>query len=196
TTLGGTSNTQNFTVNLAPPPAPTNLTATAVAASQINLAWSVNSVNETGFKIERKTGGGTYSQLALAAAQANKYVDTGLTAGTTYYYRVRATNGAGDSLFTNEFNATRASAAPATPTGLGATAVSTTQINLSWTLNLTGVVGIKLERMPAGGSFAQVAVLCPVTSYSDTGLTQNATYTYRIRPYNSAGDGAYSTTVT
>src|SRR5262249_58880821 len=120
----------------------------------------------------------------------------GLTAGATFYYGGRAPSGGGDSFLKNECNATPAAGVPATPTGLGATAVSTTQINLSWTLNLTGVVGIKLERMPAGGSFTQVAVLCPVTSYSDTGLTQNATYTYRIRPYNSAGDGAYSTTVT
>ena len=85
------------------PSAPSGLRATAASSNQINLAWTDNSNNETGFKIERKTGaGGTYVQLATMAANATSYNDTGLTASTAYYYRIRSTNSVGDSGYATE----------------------------------------------------------------------------------------------
>jgi hypothetical protein len=87
------------------------LTATAVSSSQIDLTWLDNSSNETGFKIERKTGsGGTYSQIATVGAGVTSYDNTGLSAGTTYYYRVRANNAAGDSAYSTEASDTTDSA--------------------------------------------------------------------------------------
>ena len=89
------------------PAAPSTLTASASGSSTINLAWADNSNNETGFKIERKTGAaGTYAQIATTAANVLSFTDSGLTAATTYYYRIRATNSAGDSAYSNEANAT------------------------------------------------------------------------------------------
>ncbi len=80
---------------------------TAVSSSQINLSWTDNATNETGFKIERKTGaGGTYAEIATVGAGVAAYSDTGLTAATTYFYRVRATNAIGDSAYSNEASAT------------------------------------------------------------------------------------------
>ncbi|MDI6791645.1 MAG: DUF5050 domain-containing protein, partial [bacterium] len=73
------------------PLVPTNLAATAVSSSQINLTWTDNATNETGFKIERKIGaGGTYDTAAIVGPNVATYSDTGLAASTTYYYRVRA----------------------------------------------------------------------------------------------------------
>jgi pimeloyl-ACP methyl ester carboxylesterase len=86
-----------------PPSAPSNLTATAVSSSQINLSWSDNSGNETGFKIERKMGStGTWTQVANVGANVKSYSNTGLSAGTAYYYRVRAYNSSGNSGYSNE----------------------------------------------------------------------------------------------
>ena len=91
----------------AQPEAPSALTATAVSSTQINLAWSDNSSNETGFKVERKTGMyGAYGQIATTGANTTSYQDTGLMAGTLYYYRVCATNAGGDSSYSNEASAT------------------------------------------------------------------------------------------
>ncbi len=99
--------TWSFTISVVTVPStPSNLFATAVSSSQINLSWTDNSNNEDGFKIERKTGsGGTYAQITTVGAGATSYNNTGLTAGTTYYYRARAYNTAGDSSYSNEDNA-------------------------------------------------------------------------------------------
>ena len=85
------------------PSAPSNLTGTAMSTSQINLAWSDNSNNESGFKIERKTGlSGTWSQIDTVGSNVKSYQNTGLSVGTTYYYRVRAFNSVENSGYSNE----------------------------------------------------------------------------------------------
>ncbi|WP_329286912.1 glycosyl hydrolase family 8 [Streptomyces sp. NBC_00691] len=83
------------------PADPSGLTATA-GAGQIALAWTDNSSNETVFRIERRTVGGTWAVLATPGAGTTSYTDTGLAAGTSYTYRVRAGNAAGVSAWTNE----------------------------------------------------------------------------------------------
>ena len=170
------------------------MTATATSSTQINLSWT-DVANETGFKIERKTGvGGTYSQIATVGAGIVSYSNTGLTANTNYYYRVRATNAGGDSPYSNEANATTLDTVPAAPSGLTATAISTTQINLSWTDNASNETGFKIERKTgAGGTYAQIGTVgANLTTYNDTGLTDGTTYFYRVRATNAVGDSAYS----
>ena len=182
------------TTGTTPPDAPSGLTATTISSSQINLSWT-DVANETGFKIERKTGvGGTYSQIATVGAGIVTYNNTGLTANTTYYYRVRATNAGGDSGYSNEANATTLDVAPAAPSGLSATSISSSQINLSWTDNATNETGFKIERKTgSGGTYAQIATTgADVTTYNDTGLTEGTTYFYRVRATNAVGDSAYS----
>jgi hypothetical protein len=100
------------------PAAPSGLTATAVSTSQINLSWTDNATNETGFKIQRKTGaGGTYAQIATAGANATTFNNTGLAAGTTYFYQVASTNSAGSSPWSNEASATTQTAPEINVTG-------------------------------------------------------------------------------
>lgn len=101
------SNTANATTLAVLPAAPSHLTATAASTTQINLAWRDNSNNETGFKIERSTSAGSgFAPIATTAADATSYSSTGLAADTTYYYRVRATNSAGNSTYSYVADAT------------------------------------------------------------------------------------------
>ena len=83
------------------PAAPTNLTATPVSPSQINLSWKDNASNETGYAIERATGSGVFSGIATVSANTTTFQSTGLTANTLYKFRVRAYNSAGYSAFSN-----------------------------------------------------------------------------------------------
>lgn len=90
-----------------PPAAPTNLSAAVISKTQINLAWTDNSTDETNFVVERKLGAnGTYAAIATLAANTTAYNNTGLSGGKTYYYRVKATNAGGSSAYSNEASAT------------------------------------------------------------------------------------------
>jgi Chitobiase/beta-hexosaminidase C-terminal domain len=90
------------------PSAKASASFTIVASlAQLTLSWNDNSTNESNFEIERKTGtNGTYTRISLIGANANSYVDTAVTRGVTYCYRVRAVNTAGASAYTNEACAT------------------------------------------------------------------------------------------
>ena len=81
------------------PNAPSNLSAAAISSTQIDLTWTDNADNESGFRIERSADGINFSQVGTVAANVTSFQDDGLSPGTPYFYRVRATNPAGDSTF-------------------------------------------------------------------------------------------------
>jgi hypothetical protein len=81
------STNNNGTV-IVVPLAPSNLTGTVVSTTQINLSWTDNATNETGYKIERKTGNGNYTVVGSMGADLSVFNDLGLTPYTTYTYRV------------------------------------------------------------------------------------------------------------
>lgn len=180
------------------PATPSALSATAAGTSSVNLNWTDNSTNESGFRIERSSGGGAFTQVGTVAAGVTSYSDTGLTAGTTYAYRVVAWNNVGTSAYSAPAYATTAApapVAPAAPSGLTAAAASSTAINLAWTDNSSNESGFRVERSVAGGAFTQIgAVGAGITSFADTGLTAGTTYSYRVLAYNSGGNSAYTAT--
>ena len=91
----------------APPPgtvpaAPSALAGNSPTGSRrVDLSWTDNSGNESGFRIERSSNGSTFAQIGTVAANVRTYQNTGLTRANTYWYRVRAYNGTGNSPYTN-----------------------------------------------------------------------------------------------
>jgi len=88
------------------PAAPSNLVATAVSSTQVNLTWTDNATNETAYAIEARVGQSGYAEIRTVAANSTSTSITGLVAGTTYTFRVRARNAGGDSANSNEAAAT------------------------------------------------------------------------------------------
>ena len=186
---------------VAPPVAPSALTATANANGvRVDLAWMDNATDEQGFRIERAPDengvAGVYVQIASAGANYRAFSISGLTTGTRYWFRVRAYNAIGTSVYSNEAGVTTLVAANA-PSGLVATAVSGVRINLTWIDNSTDETSFRVERAAdAGGvpgTFAPLASVGPnITTYGSINLQTGTRYWYRVRAGNPVGFSAYS----
>ena len=204
TVTGGRLNIGEFAgPPLSPPPAevPSNLNATAVSPSQINLTWTDNSDDEDGFEIHRCQGAQctNFAPVATVASDATTYTNTDLSANTLYRYEVRAYNSEGTLGSSNIAQATTQQTAgpPAAPTSLTATASpGTGVIGLAWSDNSTNEVGFQIERCigPSCTNFAEIGqTIADATMYQDTnGTSGGRWYRYRVRAFNAQGDSAYS----
>ncbi len=175
----------------APPAAPTNLTATAASSSQINLSWTGSS-GATSYNVMRSTtSGGPYSQVA-SGVTSTSFSDTGLAAGTTYFYVVQACNGSGCSGNSNQASATTPSnSPPPAPTNLIA-AGQDSQVSLTWTASSGATSYNVLRSTTNGGPYSQIAGGVATTSYLDTGLTNGTTYYYVVQAVNANGTSGNS----
>ena len=180
------------------PVAPTNLIGKVISSTAVNLSWSDNSTNETGFKIERKTGTETYKNIGTVGINVETYNDTGLISNTTYNYRVYAFNSAGVSItYSNEVTVTtdsliHAPTVTTTPASLitsntavsggtvnsdGGTSVTSRGVVWSTTENPTIALSTKTSDSNGMGTFVS----------SITGLAVNTTYYVKAYATNSIG---------
>jgi subtilisin family serine protease len=114
---GGRINAYRALTSLLPP---SGLSATAPSSSRITLSWTDNATGEDGYRVERKTGTGAFAQIAELPANAGSYTDSGLSASTSYTYRVRAFNSIpADSLYSSEATATTSAGGSGATTGGG-----------------------------------------------------------------------------
>jgi sialate O-acetylesterase len=181
-----------------PPAAPSGLGALAQSSSSIALQWTDLAGDETGFKVESRTGTNAFSQVATVGANVTNYTHTGLTANTAYTYRVRAYNLNGDSGYSAEASATTpAPVIPTAPSNLSATAKNASSIGLVWADNSNSEEGFKIESRTGTNAFSQITtVSANATNYTHTGLTAETSYTYRVRAFSVAGDSDYTSEAT
>ena len=182
------------------PQAPTGLTATA-DDDGIDLSWTAPASGDapTGYRIMRKDGDGSWAQqVADTETTDTEWSDSGLTDGTTYTYKVMGLNSAGEGAESGTASAIYdIVSVPQAPTGLTATA-DDDGIDLSWTAPASGdaPTGYRIMRHEGDGSWAQQVADTGTTAteWSDSGLTDGTTYTYKVMGLNSAGQGAESGT--
>ena len=170
----------------APPGAPSGLTATTASQTQINLSWSAVS-GASGYQVLRSASwGGTYSQTGTSAT--TNYSDTGLFAGASWYYMVRATSSSGTSGNSTVATTTALAAAPA---GFTATA-GNGQVALSWSAS-SGAAGYNVKRSTVSGSnYATIVNNTAATSFTDSGVTNWTTYYYVVSALDAGGEGTNS----
>ena len=188
---GGATGTATITVaDLTAPSIPQNLVAASGGSAKINLTWSASTDNVAvaGYLIFR-------NGVEVATSTALSFQDLGLTASTTYSYRVAAYDAAGNvSAQSVASSATTSTASdvtsPSIPQGLTATVASPTQINLGWSAS-TDNVAVAGYRILRNG--LQVATSTAL-SYQDTGLASSTTYTYTVAAYDAAGNASAQST--
>jgi len=182
------------------PDAPTDVTATAQSSSSISVSWSAVS-GATSYKVYYEIGNSTTKNLA-GTVTGTSYTHTGLTASTTYYYYITAVNSAGESGYSSYKSATTQSSSgggttiPSTPTGVTATATSSTSIKISWNA-VSGATSYKIYAPNDPGTNSGFILLDTVTttSYTDTYPIAGETWYYRVSAVNSAGESAQSASV-
>ncbi len=167
------------------PVAPTNVVATALSTVRAELTWTDASTDEDAFTVERRLRGQvTYTTRATLPAGTTSWIDTGLTEGRTYEYRVFAGNAAGRS---GSAVAT-VTTYPIAPSNLAGVAASHRRVDLTWTDRSSGEDGFEVERRAPGGAFARVGVVgANATAFADGAVTEGAAFEYRVFAFNVTG---------
>ena len=203
---GAPSNIEGDITPLGVPDAPGRLTAEARGRSAIALDWtrpsSSGSSSVTGYRIEwSSTRTGRWRSLETnTRSTTTRYTDTGLSPGTTRYYRVAAISAAGTSPWSSVADATTDDlTVPGAPTGLRAAPSGvggSTQLLLTWSAPANDggspITGYRIERaITRGGPWIihLASTGSATTTYLHTGLSPNTTRFYRVRALNAQGHG-------
>jgi hypothetical protein len=159
------------------------------------LSWGA-SAGATSYNVYRGSSAGNEGTTPIATGiTSTSYVDSTVTNGTTYYYKVAAVDGSGTSGSSNEVSAEPVSGLAAAPTGLTASA-GNAQVSLSWTAS-TGATSYNVYRgtLPNQENATPIATAITTTTYLDTTVNNGPTFYYKVAAVNSAGTSALSAEV-
>lgn len=185
------------------PAAPSTLIATVQPGPQIQLSWTDNANNETGFLVERSINGGAFTLLTTVLANSGTgkvtYLDMNVLPGTTYQYQVAAINSAGKSAYITLTLPINLTSLPIAPSGLTATAEApnkrNAKVTLVWKDNSSDETGFTIERSTnstfTAPNLVSVDVPANTTTYTTGNLIRNTPYYFRIRALNGAGPSVW-----
>ena len=201
---GPFSNVAQATTDATLPGVPQDLTAEADGTSEIDLSWQAPSddggAQVTGYRVQvSENGGATWQDLVPnTRSTRTTYSHTGLEPATTRHYRVSAINRIGLGGASRVASATTDATVPDAPTGLVATAITATQIDLAWVAPAydggAPITGYRIEVSKTGAAWTDLQPNTGTvgTTYSHTGLLPGSTRFYRVSAINRAGTGAPS----
>lgn len=161
---------------------PSGLSASSTSATSADLSWTDNATSEISYDVWRSEGAGFSSIATGLAADSTSYTDNTIPSETTVTYQVRAVGST-----TVASNTATVISPPLAATGLSATATSSSTIALSWNDNSSVEANYRVMRSTGTGYVTVTALAVNSTSYTDTGLTPETTYSYQIVAANSRG---------
>jgi len=188
---GGEGTMSNYDDMTTRPSTPTSVNATSNSENSININWS-SVPNATEYYIYRSTSP-TSGYTQIGNSYSTSYTSTGLLPGTTYYYKVSASNSGGEG---PQSSYTSATTRLNTPTVSGATG-STSGITVYW-YSVSNAAGYYIYRSTSSsGSYTQVGnAASSSTSWIDTNVASGTYYYYRVSAYSSSGvESSQSTSV-
>lgn len=177
---------------------PSGLTATAVTDTQIDLAWSDTTTDESGFKLEMCSNGlcasdQDFTQIGLTGADVTNYSIYNLDPSKSYCFRVRTYKTVACGWNTDYSNTACDLTISARPTNLTALALNSFKIRLNWVDNASDEDGFEIEAQVWNGRWAHIATVGQnVTTFTDTnGIEPLKTYNYRMRSYRGLDKSPY-----
>jgi FtsP/CotA-like multicopper oxidase with cupredoxin domain len=190
------------TVQVLMPAAPSGVTAAVQTGPKVLLTWKDNSNDETGFVIQRATGTGAFVDLvnvnSVTGTGNISYADATVAPGTTYTYRIAATNSAGSSTYSPTASITLASPpdAPAFMKAVASSAGSrSARVTLTWVDSSDNETSFVIQRSTSpefNTSMVASIVKADTTTFTAEDLTRNTPYYFRIKAINSVGASAYT----
>jgi fibronectin type 3 domain-containing protein/pimeloyl-ACP methyl ester carboxylesterase len=172
-------------------PAPTNLVVSPLSASSLQLTWSDQSNNETGFELYRSMSpDGPWQLAAMLTANTTSFSDQGLNSQTRYYYSLRAVNNEGGSDYATANGKTSMdNEAPSAPANLQITSNTRSSISLAWepsTDNADGPGTIMYEIY--SNNKTKLIATTTETRYTVSGLAEEQSFTFAVRAKDVSGN--------
>ena len=189
------STTMSVTVTSPPTVAGAPVLSATAGNASVSLSWRAPSDGGsaiTNYKLYRGTASGGET-LFVTLANVASYTDTGLTNGTTYYYKVTAVNGVGESAASNEAPATpQASTAPSAPQNLAASSANKKGVQLSWQAPIASgsgaVTNYRIYRSTSSGTETFLTQVGNSTGFKDISTVRGTTYFYKVTAVNVVGE--------
>ena len=199
------SGTVTNTINALAPSVPAAPTSSAVGNGTVTLAWvapAANGAALSGYNVQVATSaGGSYADASGCASLAvvTTCTATGLINGTSYYFKVRATNSAGNGDYSPASAGFTPAIAPSTPAAPTSASVGNGTVTLAWVApaaNGAAITGYNVQvAASAGGSYADATgctSLAVVTTCTATGLINGTSYYFKVLATSAAGSSIYS----
>jgi titin len=198
-----TSSTVTATTTANPMIAPTGVTAVTFSDTQINLAWTDTTTDETGFRVLRRPNNGSstpppWTIVTTTEADVTTYEDNGAASATSYAYAIASINAIGDYAISSTATARTLSTALSAPSDLSAKAETDILVNLTWKDTTVAETGYRVLRKVTTSTAAAAVVAtldANATSYADNGLVAATGYTYTVVAFDAAGKTAASSSV-
>jgi fibronectin type 3 domain-containing protein len=179
------------TADVTPPTVPGSLVATAASSQKVILSWSpsTDNVGVNSYLVFAGASPAALVQCAQVSGTVTSYTNYPLTAGTTYYYGVEATDKSGNRSAMSSIVSVTTPNPPAVPTGLSASTPSAKRLVLNWSIPASGLP-IQYYQVFRGNSVKDLSQVGSTTqnTYTDISVTPATTYYYAVEAVDSGGD--------